>query len=196
MLEKNIHFYLLVLRSRYAKKLYELQKKYKNKNIPLKEIRKVNADFAELTLTPVGKGALKINLPKKYEEISSEKLLKIKVDVENNGSIAVQNVRIVANAPSGWAVTFDPKSIDLIDIKEKEYFTIEITIPGEITIGQYDVAFYAEGEDRGTTIESDDTIFTVKKKEKSSFILNFIIILLVVGFTVFVALFTIKMAKR
>lgn len=196
MLQKNLPFYLMILELKHAKKLYQIQKKYKNKTVPLSEIKKVKSNFTELGLTPIGKGKLKINLPKKYEEISKGENIKIKIDAENNGTIGLQNIKIIADAPLDWIVKIEPESISRMEIKEKEYFRIEIIPSDELTMGEYDISFRAEAEDRGLEIESKDTMFTVKVKEKTNFFINILVILLVIGLIIGVAIFTVRLAKR
>ena len=197
MLHENIPFYLMVLEQKHAKTLYQIQKKYKNKAVPLNEIKKVKSNFTELGLTPIGVGGLKINLPKKYEEISKgKKNIKIKIDAENDGSIGLQNIKIIADAPLDWIVKIEPETIDRMEIKEKEYFKIEIIPSDDLTQGEYDISFRAEGEDRGLTIESKDTIFTVKVKAKTNIFINLLVILAVIGLIIGVAIFTVRLAKR
>jgi len=69
--------------------------------------------------------------------------------VSNDGSAPLEQVTFSATPPSGWEVTFEPETIDLIPPGEKATVTARIQPSGDAVAGDYDVTLSAASA--GTT---------------------------------------------
>lgn len=66
------------------------------------------------------------------------------LEIDNQGSAPLQNVKLVATAPSGWKVTFDPSdTIANVDPNGNAQVTAVITPSGDAIAGDYVVTFHA-----------------------------------------------------
>jgi len=115
---------------------------------PLKVIAQGGDVQAELDLTieVAGQPDLKVSGPdgRLSGEAYAGKESPIKVVIVNNGTAAAHNVELSASTPSGWKVTFDPKTIEEIPVGEQAEVTANI-VPGEKAIaGDYIVTVRAK----------------------------------------------------
>ncbi len=67
----------------------------------------------------------------------------VPVIVSNTGTAPAENVQLSANAPSGWKVTFDPKSIERIAPNQHKEVQALITPPSKAIAGDYVTTFNA-----------------------------------------------------
>jgi uncharacterized membrane protein len=73
----------------------------------------------------------------------------VPVVVSNTGTAPAENVAVSANAPNGWKVTFDPKTIERIAPNEHKEVQARITPPANAIAGDYVTTFDASA--RGET---------------------------------------------
>ena len=100
----------------------------------------------DLTIEVAGQPDLKVSGPdgRLSGEAYAGKESPIKVVIVNNGTAAAHNVELSASTPSGWKVTFDPKTIDTIPVGEQVEVTANI-VPAEKAIaGDYIVTVRAK----------------------------------------------------
>jgi uncharacterized membrane protein len=115
---------------------------------PLKVIAQggdVQAEI-DLTIEVAGQPDLKVSGPdgRLSGEAYAGKESPIKVVIVNNGTAAAHNVELSASTPSGWKVTFEPKTIEQIPVGEQAEVTANI-VPGEKAIaGDYIVTIRAK----------------------------------------------------
>jgi uncharacterized repeat protein (TIGR01451 family) len=67
----------------------------------------------------------------------------VPVVVTNTGTAPAENVQLSASAPSGWKVTFDPKSIERIAPNQHKEVQALITPPSKAIAGDYVTSFNA-----------------------------------------------------
>jgi uncharacterized membrane protein len=61
----------------------------------------------------------------------------VPIDVSNTGTAPAENVRLSANAPTGWKISFEPKTIARIAPNEHKEVQALITPPGKAIAGDY-----------------------------------------------------------
>lgn len=65
------------------------------------------------------------------------------LEVKNDGTSAVQSVKVTSSPPSGWKITFSPIEIKKIEPKKSARVTAKITPSGDAVAGDYVVSFNA-----------------------------------------------------
>ena len=101
----------------------------------------------------------------------------VTLSVTNNGNVDLQNLNLTSSAPSGWEVSFDESTIDLLEAGSTKEVTAHVT-PGEDAMtGDYVATLTV-----GTEETSDSTEFRVSVKTRTSWgiIALGIIVLLVI----------------
>ena len=67
------------------------------------------------------------------------------VDVENLGTVSVDNITFSADLPYGWAVEFSPEKVDLLGALDRETIDVTIASPSVTEVGDYMVTLRASG---------------------------------------------------
>jgi len=94
----------------------------------------------------------------------------------NTGSSEIKTVNLTADAPTGWVVRFDPKSVDSIPAGQSAQVTAYVTPASNAITGDYQATFTASSQ--GTTAKSDFRI-TVKTSSVWGYVALIIIIALI-----------------
>ena len=71
------------------------------------------------------------------------------MEVTNTGTAPAENIQLSANAPTGWKIAFEPKTIDRIAPNEHKEVQALISPPGKAIAGDYVTALTASA--RGET---------------------------------------------
>lgn len=94
------------------------------------------------------------------------------LEVRNNGTAPLDEVKLTSSPPSGWKVTFNPETIDTIEPKQRARVTAKISPAGDSVAGDYQVNMTASA---GATTDSADIRVTVK----TSLLTGFLAVLLI-----------------
>jgi uncharacterized membrane protein len=84
----------------------------------------------------------------------------VPVIVSNTGTAPAENIRLSANAPSGWKVTFSPKTIDRIAPNQHKEVQANIRPPAKAIAGDYVNTFTASTKDETGTANFRVTVTT------------------------------------
>lgn len=82
------------------------------------------------------------------------------LQIENKGSADLQGISFSADAPPGWAVTFDPAGIDRLKSGEKRQVTAFITPDGKAIAGDYVVSLTASASETSANADIRVTVHT------------------------------------
>jgi len=74
----------------------------------------------------------------------------LNLTVQNTGSAPAQDVQLSTNAPTGWSVQFDPKSIPEIAPGQQANATANIQAPNNVVAGDYMITVNARSGDGST----------------------------------------------
>jgi uncharacterized membrane protein len=80
--------------------------------------------------------------------------------LENTGTAAIEAVNLTATPPSGWTVTFDSETIDVIEPGQQATAQANITPSAEALAGDYIITFRANSDDASDSIEVRATVET------------------------------------
>jgi uncharacterized membrane protein len=97
--------------------------------------------------------------------------------VQNDGTSAVDNVKLSATAPSNWKVTFSPETIPQVGPQQKQTVTATVVPSNDAIAGDYVVSFDAT---TGQTSAKQDIRFTIETSALWG-ILGVVLILAVLG---------------
>ncbi|HBT48099.1 MAG TPA: alpha-galactosidase [Peptococcaceae bacterium] len=109
--------------------------------------------------------------------------------VKNTGSSDIQNITFTASAPSQWAVTFEPDTIDVLPAGETRQVVAYLKPPKEAIAGDYAVSITANSSVASTTA-------TFRVTVKTSTLWGIVAILLVAGVIAGVAWIFHKYGRR
>ncbi|MDY5022031.1 MAG: NEW3 domain-containing protein [Blautia sp.] len=147
--------------------------------IPCTAISAEETLTAELTITITGSYEVELSTPsgKLSFDAYANAEKSVTLSVTNNGNVDLQNLNLTSSAPSGWEVSFDESTIDLLEAGSTKEVTAHVT-PGEDAMtGDYVATLTVSTEET-----SDSTEFRVSVKTRTTWgiIALGIIVLLVI----------------
>lgn len=188
--DKSIEMYMVVLsKSEYAKIKGDNQ-------ITLNDIEKVKGGRVKLELIPRGKGLINLFTSNLYHEIEEGEDLEFKIEIKNDGTRELNNIRIKINNPLNWKSEITPENLSKLDIGENKMVKIKVKPPKDVSIGEQELKIWAESFAKNTKISSDDKLIRVKVFAEKSVLGSIILILLLLGVVSGIVYYGIKLSKR
>jgi len=68
------------------------------------------------------------------------------VEVQNNGSAAIDDITFSTSKPSGWTIEFSPGEIDSIAAQDSQTIEVNIKPPAKTIAGDYQISLTAKGK--------------------------------------------------
>jgi uncharacterized membrane protein len=117
---------------------------------------------ADLKVVISGTYSLKLSTPsgRLNLDLTAGKKGALTLELENTGSADLQAVNFSASAPQGWAVAFEPKSIERLKSGEKQQITAFVTPDGKAIAGDYVVSIRASTRETADESEIRATVHT------------------------------------
>lgn len=121
-----------------------------------------DAAKADLEVVISGTYRLELSTPtgRLNADLTAGKKGALTLELENKGSADLQGINLSASAPSGWAVTFEPASIERLKSGEKQQVTAFITPDGKAIAGDYIVGINASASETSDEADIRVTVHT------------------------------------
>ncbi len=109
----------------------------------------------DLQITLTGTGELLLGTPsdRLNANAAAGKETPISLVIANVGSGVVKRVDLVARAPRGWEVTFEPEGMEEVQSGELKQFIAKLSPPGDAIPGDYTVTVIASSQLSADTME-------------------------------------------
>lgn len=111
--------------------------------IPLNAISAGDSLSTELKVTITGTYALELSAPNGLLSFDAHanKESDVTLTVTNNSNVDLQNLTLTSSAPSGWTVTFDTSSIDVLEAGASQEITAHMKPGSSAMTGDYVTSF-------------------------------------------------------
>jgi hypothetical protein len=129
------------------------------------------AGFLRLTLIPRGTGQIDVTARSLFAEIQVGQTAASTLTVRNTGTRRLDNIRLRADSPTGWKVTFTPAQIASLGLHEEITAQMAIQPPADVAVGDYEVRIKTECYAYDRRVPSEDKVFRVSVTPKSSSLL-------------------------
>lgn len=190
-MDKAIPFYVLVLPAGQ-----DIKNLTTNKIWTKDEVEALNVGYLKLELVPRGIGKLIVRLPQLYYSVTSGKEIEVTLDVINDGTRALNNVKIDADPPLNWTKNIDPQIISKLDINEEKKQNLTFTPPADVTSGKYEIRLRSTSLSNNQQVTAEDKIITVEIIAERNVIGTIIIVILILGLVGGMIVFGIKLSKK
>lgn len=160
------------------------------------QVRKMNVGYAQLELVPRGIGQFQIRAQQLYYEISPDQTVSMTLDIVNEGSRWLDNVRIDADLPLNWTKVIDPNTVDRLDPTSEKRISFTFKPPQDVGVGKYDVRIRITGRSDNQPLEAEPKTVTIQVTAKASVLGTAAIVLLIVGLVIGIVVFGIRLTKR
>ena len=160
------------------------------------EIKALKVGYARLELLPRGIGEILVRAPQLFHTIKPEETVSVNLDVVNEGTRSLNNVRVEADPPLNWTDTIDPSVIQSLDINEERRIQLTFTPPPDITPGRYDIRVQTTSLSDDLPIRGEDKTFTIQIEPEANIFGTLLLVLLILGLVVGIVVFGIRLSRR
>jgi hypothetical protein len=160
------------------------------------QVRAMGIGYAQLELVPRGIGQFQIRAQQLYYEINPDQTVSMTLDVVNEGSRWLDNVRIDADLPLNWTKVIDPNTVDRLDPSSERRISFTFKPPQDVGVGKYDIRVRITGRSDNQPLEAEPKTVTIQISAKASIFGTAAIVLLIVGLVVGIVVFGIRLTKR
>jgi hypothetical protein len=159
-------------------------------------IQALNVGYERLELIPRGTGELMVRAQILTYTIKPDESVSVQIDVVNEGSRRLDNIRVEADPPLNWDDVIDPTVIPQLAIAEESRVTLTFTPPVDVAPGNYDVRIRTTSLSEDLPIRGEDKTITIKVEQEANVLGTIIIVLLIVGLVTGIVVFGIRLSRR
>ena len=191
-MDKAIPFFVVVIPANRLDEIRNLQSKIWTEA----DIKKLNVGYVRLELMPRGKGRLLVRAPQLYFSLKPDGTVQMAVDVVNEGTRRLDNVKIDVDVPLNWTKKVEPQMIPTLDIDQEQRVTITATPPKGISVGRYELRLRTSGLSDNQPVNAEDKTVTAEILTETSVIGTILLVMAILGLIGGMVLFGIRLSKR
>ncbi len=160
------------------------------------ELKALRVSYARLELVPRGKGRLLVRAPQLYFGIKPDGAMTMYVDIVNEGTRRLDNVKIDVDVPLSWTKLIEPALIPKLEVNEERRVTLTATPPPGITVGRYEVRLRTSGLSDNQPINAEDKTVTVEVLAEANVLGTVALVMVIVGLVAGMVVFGVRLSKR
>lgn len=191
-IDRSIPFYVLVI----PQEKRASADNWKQKNWTREEIEKLNVGFVKLELIPRGNAKLLVRAPKLYYSALAGESVGATVEVRNEGSRRLDNIKAELDMPLNWKKAIDPIVIPSLDIGEEKSFHFQFIPPTEVAVGKYEIRVRTSSVSENQPVNGEDKTITIEMLPQANIIGTVVIVALILGVVGGIVWFGIKLTRK
>jgi hypothetical protein len=160
------------------------------------DIRKLNVGYVKLELMPRGAGRLLVRAPQLYFAVKSGEPVVVTMDLVNEGTRRLDNVKVDVDLPMNWTKTVEPAVVPTLDINQEKRVTLTATPPDGISAGRYEIRLRTSGLSDNQPVNAEDKTVTAEIEEGANVIGTIAIVLAILGIIGGIVVFGVRMSKK
>lgn len=191
-MDRSIPFFVMVVPADRAAEFRDAESKAWTEE----QIRKLNIGFVKLELVPRGRGRLLVRAPQLYFTVKTDEPVVVTMDLINEGTRRLDNVKVDADLPLGWTRTVEPAVIPTLAINEEQRVTLSAAPPAGTAPGRYEMRLRTSGLSDNVPVNAEDKSVTVEIQEDANVFGTIILVLAILGVIGGIVVFGIRMSKK
>jgi len=191
-MDKAVPFFVLVVPTDRVDEI----RKSESKIWTEKEIVGLSVGFVRLELIPRGKGRLLVRAPQLYFAFKPDQTVDMTVDVRNEGTRRLDNIRIDLDIPLNWAKVIEPQVIPKLDIDEEQRVMLKITPAADVSVGRYEVRLRTTALSDNQPVNAEDKTAIMEIQAETSVIGTILLVLLILGLVSGMVVFGIRLSRK
>lgn len=160
------------------------------------EIEKLQIGYVKLELVPRGKGRLLVRAQQLYHSIGADGVVRLPVELVNEGTRRLDNVKVEADVPLNWTKKVDPMVIQSLDISEEKRIMLEFTPPSGIAPGRYEIRLRTTALSDNQPVNGEDKTITAEMQARTNVFGTIIVVLLILGTIGGIVWYGVKISRR
>ncbi|MEM1094380.1 MAG: NEW3 domain-containing protein [Bacteroidota bacterium] len=167
-----------------------------SETLSVSDIEAMRVGYTRLELVPRGVGELLVRAQVLSFNIKPGEPVEATIEVVNEGTRSLNNVRVETDPPLNWTDAIDPPVIQSLDINEERRVTMRFTPPEDISPGRYEVRVETTSLSDDLPIRAEDKTVIINVEQETPVFGTILIILLIVGLVVGIVIFGIRLSRR
>ncbi len=160
------------------------------------EIAALGVGYAKLELLPRGRGRLLVRSPQLYHSIDEGGSVEVVMDVVNEGSRRLDNIKLTADVPLNWTKQIDPATIPSLQIGEESRVKLTLKPADDVAAGKYEVRIQFEAASGGQPVTGEDKTVTIEVRAGANIFGTVLLVLLIIGLVGTIVVFGIRLTKK
>ncbi|MFT5087379.1 MAG: hypothetical protein ACI906_000160 [Candidatus Latescibacterota bacterium] len=189
-------FYALITQPNQYARINALRTRFADEPVPEQEIAALESQYVKLELTPKGLGKLEIQTANRYQEIDIGEKSRVRIEIVNRGTAAVQNIKIILDLPYEWQESVTPLLVKLLEPGERAAIDIIAHSPEIVAAGDYELGIKARGQVGTEDVESTEKNITISVVASSNIAGNALLIALLVVMVIGIGISSVRLSRR
>lgn len=160
------------------------------------EIKALNVGYAKLELVPRGIGEILVRAPQLSFTIKPDEEVTVNLEVVNEGTRSLNNVRVEADPPLNWTDEINPEVIQTLDINEEQQIQLRFKPAPDVSPGRYEVRVQTTSLSDDLPIRGEDKTITIQIEAEANVFGTLIVVLLILGLVMAIVIFGIRLSRR
>lgn len=191
-IDEALSFYAVAIPRERAEEIGDVR----NRPMSAADIEALNVGYVRLELVPRGIGEILVRAPQLFHTIKPDETVDVNVEIVNEGTRRLDNVRVEADLPLNWTDAISPDVIEKLDINEERRVNLAFTPPEDISPGRYEIRIRTTSLSDDQPIEGEDKTVTIQVEQRANVFGTFLLILVIVGLVVGIVVFGIRLSRR
>lgn len=157
-IDQQIPFYVLAIPQKLANEVGDVRNKIWTQD----EIEKLNIGYIRLEIIPRGTGKLLVRAPQLYYSIHSNEKSTIKIDLVNDGTQKLNNIKVQLDVPLNWQRNSEPIIIKELAVGEEKTIELSVIPKENVAVGKYEIRIRSTSLSYDQPVNGDDKTITVE----------------------------------
>jgi uncharacterized membrane protein len=137
-----------------------------------------------------------VRAPQLFFTIKPNEEVNVSLEVVNEGTRSLNNVRIEADPPLNWVDSIDPQVIQTLDINEERRIQLKLTPASNVSPGRYEVRIQTTSLSDDLPIRGEDKTVSIQIEPEANVFGTLLLVLLIVGLVIGIVVFGIRLSRR
>jgi hypothetical protein len=160
------------------------------------ELQALGVGFVRLELVPRGTGRLLIRAPQLFHAIPPDGSVEMAMDLINEGSRPLANVRTEVDLPLNWTKTVTPALIPSLGIGDEQRVQLRFTPPTGTAAGRYEARIRTSGFSDTQPVNGEDKTVMIEIQPPSNLLGTVLLVTLILGLVAGMVVFGIRLSRR
>lgn len=191
-IDESLPFFAVAIPRERAEEIGDLR----SRNLTQEDLEALNIGFVRLELVPRGVGEILVRAPQLFHSIKPDESVSVNIEIVNEGSRTLDNVRIETDLPLNWTDEVNPAVIEELGINEERRVTLNFTPPEDVSPGRYEIRVRTSLLADNQPIEGEDKTVTIQIDQRANVLGTFLLIVAILGLVVGILVFGIRLSRR
>jgi len=191
-IDRTIPFYVLVIPNDKQGGVSDQKEKVWTE----KEIEALNLGFLKLELVIRGNAKILVKAPKLYYSSLAGQTIETTIEVKNEGSRRLDNIKFDLDTPLNWKKEVEPLVIQYLDVGQERTVKLNLSPSENTSMGKYEIRVRTSAVSDNQPVNGEDKTMTIEIQTGSNVLGTLVVVVLIVGVIAGIVWFGIKLTRK